>query len=174
MEVAMKALIGILIVAAWVSPLNAQDTDTATKAMTDSGRPPETHPYRNPRRALIFGSLIPGAGHIYAGEYWHGVVNYEATVMTIGAGVMTFLVDKCTLDLFNPSCDPGPQWPHQVLGVAVVGLGLRQWILSARDAPRAAERANERHRRKMAQAKPIIGPAGGSHGGWHAGVEIPW
>jgi hypothetical protein len=174
MEVAMKPLIGILIVGTWISPLNAQDTVNAAEATTDSGRTAETHPYRNPRRALIFGSLIPGAGHIYAGEYWHGVVNYEATVMTIGMGVMTFLVDKCTFDLFNPSCDPGPQWPHQVLGVAVVGLGFRQWILSARDAPRAAERANERHRRKMAQAKPIIGPAGGSHGGWRAGVEIPW
>jgi hypothetical protein len=174
MEVAMKPLIGILIAAAWISPLNAQDTVNAAKATADSASTTETHPYRNPRRALILGSLIPGAGHIYAGEYWHGVVNYEAAVATIGFGAMTFIFDKCALDFLNPNCDSGPQWPHQVLGVALVGLGFRQWILSARDAPRAAERANERHRRKMAQAKPIIGPAGGLHGGWRAGVEIPW
>jgi hypothetical protein len=175
MEVTMKAFTGILIAAVWISPLQAQDTTTATKATADdSAATPETRPYRSPRKALILGSLIPGAGHIYAGEYWHGIVNYETTVMTIGMGAMTFIVDKCTFDLFNPDCHPGPQWPHQVLGVAVVGLGFRQWILSARDASRAAERANERHRRSMARAKPIIGPAPGSHGGWNAGIEIPW
>jgi hypothetical protein len=175
MEVAMKALIGILIVAACITPLHAQDTATAVKPMTDSVKPPESHPYRNPRRALILGSLIPGAGHIYAGEYWHGVVNYEGTVATIGMGIMTFIVNKCTFSFLSASdCNPGPEWPHQALGVGLVGLGLRQWILSARDAARAAERANERHRRNMAQARPIIGPAGGPHGGWHAGIEIPW
>jgi len=181
----MQPLIGILIVAAWISPLYAQDTTTsatnakpdsanATKATLDFARTPETRPYRNSREALILGSLLPGAGHIYAGEYWHGVLNYEMTVMSIGMGVMTFLVNKCTFDLFDPNCKPGPEWPHQVLGVAVVGLGFRQWILSARDAPRAAERANERHRRKMAEARPIIGPTNGSRGGWRAGVEIAW
>ena len=181
----MKPLIGMLIIAVWISPLSAQETtatatnatpDSAneTKALPDFARTSETRPYRNPRKALILGSLLPGAGHIYAGEYWHGVLNYEMTVMSIGMGVMTFLVNKCTFDLFDPSCKPGPEWPHQVLGVAVVGLGFRQWILSARDAPRAAERANERHRRKMAEARPIIGPASGSRGGWHAGVEIHW
>jgi hypothetical protein len=179
MEVTMKAFTGILIVAVWISPLNAQDTSTsAAKATPDSAQTHETHPYRNPREALILGSVFPGAGHIYAGEYWHGVVNYEMTVMTIGMGAMTFMLDRCTfsnLDFLSPSnCKPGPQWPHQALGVALVGLGFRRWILSARDASRAAERANERHRRKMAQAKPIIEPAGGSRGGWRAGVEIPW
>jgi hypothetical protein len=173
MEVTMKAFTGILIVAVWISPLEAQDTTNVVQATPDSASTPETHPYRNPREALILGSLIPGAGHIYAGEYWHGVVNYEATVSAIGMGVMIFIVDNCTFDFFNPNCNPGPQWPHQALGVAVVGLGLRRWILSARDASRAAERANERHRRIMSQVKPIIEPAGGSHG-WHAGIEIPW
>ena len=169
----MKAFTGILIVAVWISPLKAQDTVNATKATPDSASTTETHPYRNPREALILGSVFPGAGHIYAGEYWHGVVNYEMTVMSFGMGVMTFIVDKCTFDFADSNCKPGPQWPHQALGVALVGLGFRQWILSARDASRAAERANERHRRKMAQARPIIEPAGGSHG-WHAGIEIPW
>jgi hypothetical protein len=174
MEVGLKPLIGILIVAAWISPLNAQDPGTATNATADSASTTETHPYRNPRRALILGRLIPGAGHIYAGEHWHGVVNYEMTVMSIGMGLMAFVVDECTFRFTDSNCKPGPQWPHQLLGVAAVGLGFRQWILSARDAPRAAERANERHRRKMAEAKPIIGPAGGTHGGWNAGIEIPW
>jgi hypothetical protein len=185
MEATMKAFTGILIVAMWISPLHAQDTTSATKAAadsaiatkaTDSAAPtPETRPYRNPREALILGSLIPGAGHIYAGEYWHGVLHYELTVMSIGAGVLTFMINKCMLSFLSTTeCDPGPQWPHQALGVAEVGYGIWQWVSSARDASRAAERANERHRRNLSRARPIIEPAGGSHGRWHAGVEIPW
>jgi hypothetical protein len=60
------------------------------------------------------------------------------------------------------------------LGVAVVGLGFWEWISSARDAARAAERANERHRRKTARARPIIEAPGGSQSDWRAGVVIPW
>jgi hypothetical protein len=168
----MKALVTLLIVAAWTSPLGGQDS---TLAAPDSTLPPATSLYRDPHRALILGSLIPGAGHIYAGEYWHGVLHYEGTIMTIGAGVMAFLIDKCTFTfLSTTSCDPGPQWPHQVLGVTVVGLGFWEWISSARDAAHAAERANERHRRKMAQARPIIVVPSASHGDWRAGVAIPW
>ena len=168
----MKALVTILILAACTSPLVAQDTTITTP---DSTLPRATSLYRDPHRALILGSIIPGAGHIYAGEYWHGFLNYEGTVGTIGLGVMTFLVDKCMLSFLSTTrCDSGPQWPHQVLGVTVVGLGVWGWISSARDAAHAAERANERHRRKMAQAKPIIVAPGASHADWRAGVAIPW
>ncbi len=168
----MKALVCILVATTCISPLGAQDS---TRATTDSTPTPEKSLYRSPRRALIFGSLIPGAGHIYAGEYWRGIVNYEGTVGTIGLGVMTFIVDKCTFSFLSATrCDPGPQWPHQALGVTVVGLGIWGWVSSARDAARAAERANEKHRRKMAKAKPIIEAPVGSHGNWRAGVEMPW
>jgi hypothetical protein len=172
MEVTMKALVCILLSSAWISPLSAQDSALAT---ADSASTHATTLYRNPRRALILGSLIPGAGHIYAGEYWHGVLTYEGTVTTIGMGVMTYIVDKCMFTFLNTTrCDSGPAWPHQALGVAVVGLGLWEWVSSARDAAHAAERANERHRRKTAQAKPIIVAPAASHGDWRAGVAIPW
>jgi hypothetical protein len=168
----MKALVVVLIAAAWTSPLTAQDS---TRAAADSAVAPQTHLYRSPRRALILGSLIPGAGQIYAGEYWRGVLNYEGTVTMIGVGAMTFIVDRCMLSFLSTTrCDSGPQWPHQVLGVTVVGLGLWQWISSARDAPRAAERANARHRRKTAKAKPIIEAPVGSRSDWRVGVAIPW
>lgn len=177
----MKALVCILISTAWISPLSAQDSTRATadsastQARPDSASTRATSLYRNPRRALILGSLIPGAGHIYAGEYWHGVIAYEGTVTTIGMGVMTYIFDKCMLSFLSTTrCDSGPAWPHQALGVAVVGLGLWEWVSSARDAAHAAERANERHRRKTAQARPIIEAPVGSHGDWRAGVAIPW
>jgi hypothetical protein len=180
----MKALVSILIVAAWVSPLIAQDTtrfaaDSANASDTprsaDSATSPDSHPYRSPRRALILGSLIPGAGHIYAGEYWRGIGNYEFTVMSIGMGAMVFILDDCAFSFLSATrCDSGPQWPHQALGVAAVGVGLWRWVSSARDAPHAAERANEKHRRKMLQAKPIIQAPLGARGDWRAGVMIPW
>jgi hypothetical protein len=168
----MKALVCILIVAAWTSPLGAQDS---TRATADSAVPTVTHPYRNPHLALILGSLIPGAGHIYAGEYWRGFVNYETTVGAIGMGVMVFIVDKCMMSFLSTTrCDPGPQWPHQALGVLTVGMGVWQWVSTARDAPRAAERANVKHRRNAAAAKPIIDAPVGPHGDWRVGVAIPW
>ena len=88
---------------------------------------------------------------------------------------MTFIVDKCMLSFLSTTrCDSGPQWPHQALGVTVVGIGIWEWVSSARDAAHAAERANEKHRRKMAKTKPIIEAPAGSHGNWRAGVAIPW
>jgi hypothetical protein len=168
----MKALVCILIAAAWTSPLGAQDSTWAT---ADSAVPPTTHPYRDPHRALIFGSLIPGAGHIYAGEYGRGFVNYEAVVGLIGGGIFVFYVDKCTMSFLSTTrCDPGPQWPHQALGMLSVGMGVWQWVSSARDAPHAAERANAKHRQKTGQAKPIIDAPAGPHGDWRVGVAIPW
>jgi hypothetical protein len=172
MELEMKALVTLLVVAAWSSPLGAQDS---TLTAPDSTLPPATSLYRDPHRALILGSLIPGAGHIYAGEYWRGFLNYEATVGAIGLGAMVFIVDKCTFTFFSTThCDPGPEWPHELLGVVTVGTGIWGWISSARDAAHAAERANAKHRRKMARAKPIIAVPSGSHGDWRAGVAIPW
>ena len=168
----MKPLFCILIATVWISPLSAQDS---TRTTADSASTPATALYRDPHRALIFGSLIPGAGHIYAGEYWRGFLNYEMTVGTIGMGAMVFIVDKCTFSFLSATrCDPGPQWPHQALGVLTVGLGVWQWVSSARDAAHAAERANEKHRRKTDKAKPIIEAPVGSRGEWRVGVAIPW
>jgi hypothetical protein len=56
----MKAFTGILIVVAWISPLNAQDTTNATKVTAgDSAATRETRPYRNPAKPDSWG-LIPG------------------------------------------------------------------------------------------------------------------
>jgi hypothetical protein len=167
----MKPLVLLLIAGVFTSPLSAQDS---SRMPEDSVVAPE-HPYRSPRRALILGSLIPGAGHIYAGEYWHGIQHYEWTVSNIGMGAMVYVADGCMFSFLSmKKCDPGPQWPHQALGIAIAGVGVWGWVSSARDAARAAERTNERHRRKFARATPIIEAPAGSHGEWRTGVMIPW
>ena len=166
----MKALAGLLLVSIWASPLIAQDT---TRATVDSTARPVTPLYRNPKRALILGSVIPGAGHIYSGEYWQGFLNYEVTVAAIGGGVMVFIWDRCMFSFLSTTpCKSGAQWPHQVLGVALVGAGIWEWISSARDAAHAAERANDRHRRKTPAPAPIIQPPVDSHSGWRIGAQM--
>ena len=166
----MKVFAAVMLISVLGSPLSAQDTTQITVDSTDSLVTPL---YRNPKRALILGSVIPGAGHIYSGEYWHGFLNYEATVGGIGLGVMTFIWDRCMFSFLSTTpCRSGPQWPHQTLGVALVGLGIWEWIASARDAPHAAERANAKHLHRRSTATPIIQPPVDSHSGWRVGTEI--
>lgn len=163
----MKPLVLLLIAAALASPLAAQDT---TRATADSSVPTTTHLYRNPHRALIFGSLIPGAGHIYAGEYVRGFLYYESVVAPIGMGAMGILVSSICLT----RCNRGGQLLGQAAGAMLVGTGVWQWVSTARDAAHAAERANFKHGRKAAKLKPIIGAPVGTRGDWNLGVEIPW
>ena len=166
----MKALAGLMLASALVSPLKAQDTARVAADSTDSLA---ASLYRNPKRALILGSIIPGAGHIYAGEYGEGFRNYEATVTAIGGGVLAFNWDACMFSFLSMTpCNPGPKWPHQALGVGLVGLGIWKWISSARDAPHAAERANAKHHRHKATATPVIGPPIDARSGWRVGTEI--
>ena len=165
----MKAFAGLVVICVWVSPLTAQDT---AKGAVDATAHQVTPLYRSPKRALILGSVIPGAGHIYSGEYLRGFWDYETTVGLIGGGVMVFYFDKCALNFLDTICKSGPRWPYQVVGVASVGIGIWEWISSARDAPHAAERANERHRRKTSPPAPIIEPPVDSHSGWRVGAQI--
>jgi hypothetical protein len=166
----MKALVGLMLVTVWAHPVRAQDTSAVSNDSTSHAVTPL---YRNPKKALILGSLIPGAGHIYSGEYWRGFVNYEVTVGSIGEGVLVFIWDRCMLSFLSTTpCKSGAQWPHQVLGAALVGLGAWMWVSTARDAPRAAERANAKHRRNAQRPEPIIAPPADTHSGWRVGAEI--
>jgi hypothetical protein len=166
----MKALAGLVLVSVLASPLRAQDT---TRVTADSTNRLLTPLYRNPKSALILGSVIPGAGHIYAGEYLRGFGIYEATVSAIGVGAIAFIADRCMFSFLNTTpCKSGPQWPHQLVGVVLVGTGIWEWITSARDAPRAAERANANHLRHRATVAPTIAAPVGSHSGWRVGAEV--
>jgi hypothetical protein len=153
-------------------PLVAQDSAQTTP---DSTLPKSPGLYRNPHRARVLGALIPGAGHIYAGEYLSGILAYEGTVGGIGAGVLVFTVNRCTFSFLSMTrCDPGPEWPHQALGVAIVGLGIWEWVSSARDAAHAAERANARHDGRSAAVSPFIAPFSGAANASEVGVSLHW
>ena len=164
----MKYLVSLLLAACLTTPSLAQDTTVAAsgQALTQ---------YRDPHKARILGSLFPGAGHVYAGEYLRGYGYYLATVGAVGTGVMVFTVNRCTFSFLSAtSCDPGPQWPHQALGIAMVGAGVWSWVSSARDAARAAQRANTRHEARTVLVKPIIRPGKEPNAGFQAGLQLSW
>ena len=168
----MRAIMSLCIAVLPIFPLGAQGPGSGAVDSTTSS---EESPYRNPHRALVFGSLIPGAGHIYSGEYLHGFLTYEGTVGAIGMGTLVFIMDRCIFTFLNAKpCKSGAAWPHRVAGVTIVGLGIWTWISSARDAPRAAERANERHRRRSQTVTLIIDPFSGPANASKAGVSISW
>lgn len=168
----MRVIIGFGIALFLGFPLGAQDTGSGTPDSTTSSA---VRPYRDPHRALVLGSLLPGAGHIYAGEYLKGFGAYEVTVGAIGLGTMVFLLDRCTFTFLSTTrCNSGPAWPHQALGIAVVGIGIWQWISSARDAPRAAERANARHEARSSRVTPVIAPFSGAANASQIGLSVQW
>ena len=168
----MRVIVSLCIIALPVFPLGAQDPGNAAVDSTTSSK---ENLYRNPHRALVLGSLLPGAGHIYAGEYVRGVLAYEATVASIGFGAMAFISDRCMFTFLNAEpCESGPAWPRHLAGVTLVGVGLWSWISSARDAPRAAERANERRRRRSLTVNPIIDPFSGPANASKIGVSVHW
>jgi hypothetical protein len=163
-------IIALLLALGLSLPLGAQDS---TDNPVQSTKPANIGLYRNPRRALILGSIIPGAGYMYAGEYWHGVLAYEGTVGGIGTGILVFMVNKCTFQLWS-DCKPGPEWPHQAAGVALVGLGIWEWVSTARDAFHAAERANVRHAAESQRASLLINPMGGPSNATQIGMSVHW
>jgi hypothetical protein len=168
----VRLVIGFCLTLFVVFPLRAQE---AALTPPDSTTSRARGPYRNPQLALILGTLVPGAGHIYAGEYLTGILTYEATVGAIGAGTLVFAMDKCAFTFLSTStCKPGPEWPHQLLGVTVVGMGIWKWISSARDAPHAAERANARHRVRSSAVAPFIAPFSGPANASQIGVALHW
>ncbi len=166
----MRIIISFFIALLPAFPLGAQLTEPSGVDWTTSSA---EKPYRDPRRALVLGTFIPGAGHIYAGEYWKGIGTYEGTVGSIGMGAMVFILGKCGLD-FSGACKPGPEWPYKLLGGVGVGSGIWIWVSSARDAPRAAKRANARHGAKSQTVTPIINLFSGPANASQIGVAVHW
>lgn len=60
----MRVVINFCLALLLGFPLGAQDTGQGT---LDSTTSKAVGSYRDPHRALVLGTLIPGAGHIYAG-----------------------------------------------------------------------------------------------------------
>lgn len=159
----MKRLLPHLVVALIsVSRLVAQDsTSNALPASTD-------RPYRDPATARTLAMILPGAGHVYSGEYLQAYGYWVGTAVGISVGVALF-DEPCSVTSLVGVC--GERWTR-VTSIALVSLGLYTWIRSVRDAPRAAERANTRHNKRV--IAPLLRPPAEGRSGWRAGVAIDW
>jgi TM2 domain-containing membrane protein YozV len=166
----MKLILTLALFSLPAATLAAQD---AVGVIVDSASVSRVAPYRDPHRARILGTIIPGAGHFYAGEYLRGYLVFVTTGGGLAMGPLIFSMDGCTFALFS-ACDPGPKWPYEVLGACMVVGAVWTWVSTARDAPHAAERANLRHRAKTAALAPFIQPSPAVPGQWNTGVTVRW
>ena len=151
----------IVVLLACSDALVAQDTATSSPAADTQP------PYRSPRAAQIFGTVVPGAGHIYAGEYAKGVGYFYGTVCDIGLGSMAFAVSGL-------SPGNGPAWPLQVSGALIVGLGVAIWVRGSLDAPRAAARSNAKHRQAATHVSLVLRSSGDAMRSTNLGLSVAW
>src|SRR5215208_6860703 len=83
----MRVAVMVLLTAMSVASLEAQDT---IRILEDSASIPTQTLYRDPHRARVLGTLLPGAGHFYAGEYLRGYGTWVYTVVGITAGPVIY------------------------------------------------------------------------------------
>jgi hypothetical protein len=103
---------------------------------------------KSPTTARVIG-IVPGAGHVYAGEPLRGLGFFAATTASIGLAALMAAVD--CIEGLQPSCeDLG--YPATVTLVT----GLVTWGFSIFDAGRAARRTNARRPQKVSL---ILAPA---------------
>lgn len=107
--------------------------------------------YRDPHAAQTLGSFLPGAGHIYAGEKLRGLGLGGAALLGIGSGILYLTLGDCPIVEFpNDGCSSSVSTANKISGVTEIAVGIAAWVFSAIDAPRAAVRANEKARRRVA------------------------
>ncbi len=107
--------------------------------------------YRDPQTARTLGSFIPGAGHLYAGEKLRGLGLGGAALLGIGSGILYLSLGDCPLvEVSNYGCDSSISTANKIAGVSEIAVGVAAWVFSAIDAPRAAMRANEKARGRVA------------------------
>lgn len=107
--------------------------------------------YRDPHTAQTLGIFIPGAGHIYAGEKLRGFGLGGAALIGIVSGIVFLDARECHLVSFDvESCNSDVSTVNRINGITNLAVGVAAWVFSAIDAPRAAARANEKARRRVA------------------------
>ena len=124
--------------------------------------------YRNPSRARAL-SIIPGWGYVYTGEYVRG---YGVWVMTAAGPIMgaSFFAVPCGFLFID--CPKSRELLFDGVGIALIAASVWNYASSIRDAPRSAERANDRHARDFKVA-PILTPSMSGRA-WRAGVSLGW
>ena len=151
-----------------LSQLTAQDSTSSPSTA------PVERPYRDPQRARTLAKIIPGAGHVYSGEYLQAYGYWVGTAVGVSVGVVLFDEPCAFAAITQTTCRSDERWSSHLTGIALVSMGLYTWIRSVRDAPRAAERANTRHAKRRRNITPLVQPPADQGAAWRAGVNIGW
>ena len=123
-------LLPVTLLALSAAPLTAQ-------LRPDSGSSPSPAREKNPTTASLIG-IIPGAGHMYAGEARAGGF-YLGVTLGLAALASAVVVADCVDDLFQTE-ECGSNSGATALAVVAGSV----WVWSIYDAGRAARRTNAR------------------------------
>lgn len=132
--------------------------------------------YRRSRTtARVLGAVVPGAGHLYAGEWLKSYPLFVGATGGIYVGEVVFTFDRCTFD-WRASCRPGVPLGSRVVGVAMIASGVAMWIGSSVDAGRAVERQRARRARNARHSgfgvQPVLAPCALNGRAWCVGVGL--
>jgi hypothetical protein len=135
---------------------------------------PAENPYRDPNKARVLATILPGAGYMYTGEYFRGYGTWVVTATSFIMAPFLYEYGSCGFDSIDKCTHGVGRWESRAMGALSAGMGLCTWISSVRDAPLSAERANERHRRRELKLYPKVDitPQGGTRLG--AGLSVGW
>ena len=111
---------------------------------------------KSPMTARIIG-ILPGAGHIYAGETNRGLAFFAGTlgVLAVGGAISDA---QCKEDEYSTDYCSSP-----VLDVLALVAGAGVWAWSIVDAGRAARRTNARHGLSAVIFEPVRLPDARHH-----------
>lgn len=137
-------------------------------------RLPIEHPYRDPHKARVLATILPGAGYVYTGEYLRGYGTWVITASMFIYAPFLYEYGSCGSASIDKCMHGILRWESRAMGALAAGTGLWNWISSARDAPLSAERANERRRRRELRVMPTVDLSPRDPKQLRAGVNVGW
>jgi len=119
---------------------------------------------KDPGTATLFGLLITGGGHFYAGETNKGLMLLGASAGSIVAGtvISAASVSNCAYDYYS-DCS-GSMAPMALGYLGALGV----WVYGILDADDAAHRMNHKNGSRV---QPVV--SRGSNGGTAIGLSMP-
>lgn len=163
-----------------VTVASAQDSTVAKVSLTAA---PDTTPpigrLRSPVVAGVLGTVVPGSGLAYAGEWTSAASTFFRTFGSIGAGSFLLFVDQCTFSFLNDTrCNPGVLWPQHAVGVGFIAYGAWVWASGAIEAVGLVRGFNAIKRRNQRSGRfrfePVIFAPRTPDGRWAAGIHAAW
>jgi hypothetical protein len=113
-------------------------------------------PDRDAAKAAMFGALVPGAGHLYAGETLRGLGLFGVVAVDAATAIAMYNQIDCPHDGYFCDQQQRDHDVHRWIADTIV-LGATVWIISAIDAPRAVRRriAAQNARRRSASGPGV-------------------